>query len=219
MTLHIPQAQRLKRPSWRDGRLLVGVLLILMSVALGARIMAAADRTVPVYAAAGSLVPGEKITQDRLVRISVALGEADKTYLPANEPLPEDAVVVREVRRGELVPAAALTSGSQATRTSVMIPASAESAQVLTVGSVVDIWINEKKPGSGTAHFGTPRKVVNSAPVARMPRDGEGRFSGVNTVGVQVQVPNGDVQRLIEAMDQGARITLVPAAGSAQRAD
>ena len=40
-----PTAKRLQRPSWRDARLLVGVVLVLLGTVLGARLIAAADDT------------------------------------------------------------------------------------------------------------------------------------------------------------------------------
>ncbi|MCA0437023.1 MAG: SAF domain-containing protein [Austwickia sp.] len=217
MSAPIDAARRLRRPSWRDGRLLVGVLILMASVALGARIVAAADRTVPVYAAASALVPGERLTPDRLTRVDVALGAASSTYLAAGAALPEGAVVVREVRPGELVPVAALARAEDAARTPVMVSVSADSARVLVTGSVVDVWVNDKQAGSGSPVYGTPRRLIQSAPVGRVPGADEGRLTGLGTAGVQVQVPNGDVERLIAAMDQGAKITLVPVAGSAQR--
>lgn len=217
MTTQPPQARRLRRPSWRDGRLLVGVLLVLGSVALGARIVAGADHTIPVYAAAGPLVPGERVTADRLTRVDVALGAAAATYLSAAAPVPEGAVVVRDVRAGELLPAASLARAEDVARAPVMVPVSPDSARVLVAGSVVDVWVNDKQPGSGMATYGTPRRLIPAAPVGRVPGADDGRLTGAATTGVQVQVPNGDVERLIAAIDQGARITLVPAAGSAQR--
>ena len=214
---HIAAARRLRRPSWRDGRLIVGLLLILASVALGARIMAFADHTVPVYAAASPLVPGERLMPERLTRVNVALGDVARTYLAASDPLPEGAVVVREVRAGELLPAAALATAQDAARTPVMVSVSPDSARVLVTGSVVDVWVNDKAPGAGTPTYGTPRRLVTGAPVGLVPAADEGRLSGAPTSGVQVLVPNGDVERLIAAMDQGAKITLVPATGSPQR--
>ncbi len=50
--LPTPVASRLRAPSWRDSRLLVGVLLVVLSVVLGAVVVARADDRVPVYAAA-----------------------------------------------------------------------------------------------------------------------------------------------------------------------
>lgn len=98
-----------------------------------------------------------------------------------------------------------------------MVPVAGDSARVLATGSIVDVWVNDKVAGTGSVAYGTPHRLVRNAPVGRVPGVDEGRFSGVGTVGVQVQVPNGEVERLIAAMDQGAKITLVPTAGSAQR--
>lgn len=217
MTSHSDQARRLRRPSWRDGRLLVGVLLVLASVALGARIIAAADDRVPMYAAAGPLVPGDRLTQERLTRVDVALGAAATTYLLATAPLPQDAVVTREVRAGELVPAAALGRAEDAARTPVMVSVGTDSARVLLTGSVVDVWVNDRAAGSGQATYGTPRRLIRSAPVGRVPSADEGRLTATGTAGVQIHVPNDEVERLIAAVDQGAKITLVPAPGSTQR--
>jgi len=36
-----PTAKRLQRPSWRDARLLVGVVLVLLGTVIGARLIAA----------------------------------------------------------------------------------------------------------------------------------------------------------------------------------
>ena len=77
------EARRLRPPSWRDGRLVVGVLLILASVALGVRLVAAADQRVPVFAAARTLVPGERVEAADLARVDVTLGDAAGAYLPA----------------------------------------------------------------------------------------------------------------------------------------
>ena len=61
-----PAAKRLRRPSWRDSRLLVGVLLVLLAATLGARAVAAADDRVPVWVAAGDLVAGDAVGVDGL---------------------------------------------------------------------------------------------------------------------------------------------------------
>lgn len=41
-------APRLRPPGWRDPRLLTGIVLVAMSVALGSWLVASAGRTVPV---------------------------------------------------------------------------------------------------------------------------------------------------------------------------
>ena len=49
------QANRLRRPTWKDSRLLVGLLLVLLSTALGGFVVSRAEDTVPVYAAKADL--------------------------------------------------------------------------------------------------------------------------------------------------------------------
>ncbi|MBW3086801.1 hypothetical protein KEM60_03030 [Austwickia sp. TVS 96-490-7B] len=217
MTTTAVPARRLRRPGWRDGRLLIGVILVLTSIALGARIVAAADHTVPVYAASAALVPGDKITADRLTRINVALGAHTDTYLRADQPLPEGGVIVREVRPGELLPAAAVVHADQASRAPIVVPITSDSARVLTTGSVVDVWVNERLGRAGSTDYGSPQRLVTAAPVGKVPDRDESRLTGTGTTGIQIHVPHHDVEKLIAAMDQGAKITLVPAAGSAQR--
>jgi len=56
-----PTAARLRKPSWRDSRLVVGLVLVLLSMAIGAKVIASADDTVPMYAAAAALVPGQPV--------------------------------------------------------------------------------------------------------------------------------------------------------------
>ena len=55
------QANRLRRPTWKDSRLLVGLLLVLLSTALGGFVVSRAEDTVPVYAAKADLVPGQAL--------------------------------------------------------------------------------------------------------------------------------------------------------------
>src|SRR6476659_1229278 len=59
-----PSPRRVRPPRWLDLRLVLGVLLVLGAVLLGARIVTAADATVPVWAAAGDLAAGTALTDD-----------------------------------------------------------------------------------------------------------------------------------------------------------
>ena len=46
----VPAALRGQRPAWRDPRLWIGIVLVAASVVVGARVLAAADDTVQVWA-------------------------------------------------------------------------------------------------------------------------------------------------------------------------
>src|SRR4051794_29363305 len=78
-----PTAQRTGRPRWLDVRLVTGILLVLISVVVGARVVAAADTSEPVWVAAHDLAPGTQLSPDDLVRGRVHLYGQDGRYLSA----------------------------------------------------------------------------------------------------------------------------------------
>ena len=81
--LAVPTAARLQRPRWRDARLVVGLLLVLVSVVLGSLVVESLDDRVPMYAARGALVPGQQLTEGDLVAVDVQLGSQRERYLSA----------------------------------------------------------------------------------------------------------------------------------------
>ncbi|KMM47274.1 hypothetical protein CWIS_00635, partial [Cellulomonas sp. A375-1] len=96
LDLPAPTAARLRRPGWRDPRLLAGIALVAAAVALGAWAVRSAQATVPVYATRAVLVPGTSVDAAALVVVDVRLPEiASGGYLSALEPLPEDVVALR----------------------------------------------------------------------------------------------------------------------------
>ena len=74
-------ARQLARPSWTDTRLLLGVLLVLGSVVLGARVVTSAQRTQPVWAASRDLPAGTVLRADDLKAADVRLGVEAPHYL------------------------------------------------------------------------------------------------------------------------------------------
>src|SRR4051812_49443706 len=105
-------ATRIVVPRWLDARVAVGLLLVLVSVAAGARIVSSSGHLTPVYAAAHELVPGEQLTADDLAIVQVRLGTGGSRYLAASAAAPVGYVVNRVVGAHELLPAAALSPGT-----------------------------------------------------------------------------------------------------------
>ncbi|UMG91771.1 hypothetical protein [Nocardioides sp. TF02-7] len=167
-----PPAARVTRAGWRDPRLWIGVLLVAGSVVLGARVLAAADDSVAVWALAGDVGPGTVLDEGDLVAVRV--GFADDTdldrYLPTDEALPEGALLVRGLGAGELLPRAALGDANAAG--TVRLPLDVEPHRVpptVDVGSVVDVWVGVAGSGSGP---GTGRGTGPGAgPGASAPTD------------------------------------------------
>ncbi len=105
-----PTASRLARPGWLDLRLVAGVLLVLVSVVIGARVLASADRTSPVWVLARDMAVGSTLSADDLTRQAVRLEDTDQRYVtaPADAKPPVGYVLLRGLGSGELLPRAAL---------------------------------------------------------------------------------------------------------------
>ena len=214
-----PTAARLRKPSWRDTRLVVGLVLVLLSMAIGAKVVAAADDTIPMYAAAASLVPGQPVTQSDVKRVDVQLGANRNRYVAADHDIAPGTFALRAVRPGELLPSSALGTSADINLKPVSVPVDEGAAAQLAAGSIVDVWVNAKDPTSATEKYGKPVKTLEGAPVASTPDVSGGGLGGASgTTAVQIMVPEAGVQALIAAIDQGARITLVPVPGSPTKA-
>ena len=214
-----PTAARLRKPSWRDSRLVVGLVLVLLSMAIGAKVIASADDTVPMYAAAAALVPGQPVTQKDVRRVDVQLDANEGRYVAADHDIGPNTFALRDVRPGELLPRSALGTKADVNLKPVSVPVDGGAAAQLAAGSIVDVWVNAKDRSSGADKYGNPVKTLEGATVVRTPdTSGGGLGAASGTTAVQVMVPDASVQALIAAIDQGARITLVPVPGSPSRA-
>ena len=205
------RATRLQRPSWRDSRLIVGIVLVLLATALGAKAVASADDRVPRYAAATTLKPGDRLDAGTIVRVDVLLDDAVAAYLSAQTPPPADSFVLREVRAGELV---AVGSRSDVSLQPVTVRVDGDSVAGLISGSVVDVWVSPRDPESAQERYLGAALGLHAVAVAWIPTD-QGSF-GVSTSSsaVTLLVPAADVQKLIAAQDARSRLTLVPVPGS-----
>lgn len=104
-----PAARRLAAPGWLDGRLVLGVLLVLVSVVVGARVLSSADRSSLVWAATRDLTVGSQLGEDDLTAVRVRLFDSGPEYLRAEGPPPVGYVVRRGIGTGELLPEQALS--------------------------------------------------------------------------------------------------------------
>lgn len=219
--LSTPTAQRLRRPSWRDSRLLFGVLLVLASTSIGAYVMSRADDRVPMYAAKSGLVAGQPLSAQDVLRVDVQLGDSADGYVSARSELPAESFVLREVRAGELIPRTALGTREQATSQPVALQVDATSASTLRAGSVVDVYVNrpaESAPGdigpAGTRRLAGPELALERVMVVGLSEDDTVMGGLGDTRAVQVMVPKDTVQGLVGDVDLGARITLVAVPGA-----
>lgn len=214
-----PAAHRLQRPSWRDSRLVVGVLLVLVATIGGAAAMRHYDNSVEVLQASHPLVPGQQITPSDVHAVKVRIDKAGGTYLRADDPMPKGEVL-REVRSGELVPRSAVGRSGKVQVKAVALPVEASQSSNLVKGSVVDVWVSTKTQSKvGQDSYAAPTRIIGRATVARVPSGSSGFSVSSDSGAVHVLVPDDKVAAVLEAVNQGAKVDLVPAAGSPLKGD
>ncbi|RNI23200.1 SAF domain-containing protein [Flexivirga caeni] len=209
-----PAARRLQRPSWNDSRLVAGVLLVLVATIGGAAALRHYDSSIEVLQATRPLVPGQQLHDSDLRPVKVRIDRASSTYLGADEALPKGEVL-REVRTGELVPRSAVGSGAAVHSKAVAVPVDSGQVATLVKGSVVDLWVSRKKTGeTGRDAYDAPDRLLQRAVVARVPSAGGGFSVASDSGAVHVLVPDENIAEVLGAINQGAKVDLVPAAGS-----
>jgi hypothetical protein len=134
---------RFRRPGWRDPRLVIGVLLVCLSVALGAQLLGGRDDVTQVWAVREALSAGESVSPDDLRPVGVRFAEGSDAarYVAAAERLADGTVVTRDLSAGELVPLAALAQADAAAvlELPVAVPGGGVPAG-LAAGDRVDVW-------------------------------------------------------------------------------
>jgi hypothetical protein len=118
--------------------------LVASSVVLGARVLAAADDSVQVWAAATDLGAGERVSADELVARRVRFADAGSLegYVTVDDELSADLELTRSVSEGELLPRGAL--GTPQESGLVEVPIAVEPELVppsIARGDVVDVYV------------------------------------------------------------------------------
>jgi hypothetical protein len=148
MTAPTPAARRASAPGWRDPRLWVGLVIVAASVLVGSLVLGSSDDTVPVWAADDTLGSGHVLSADDLAvrRVHFDGSDTASLYFRADEQLPAELRLSRDVGAGELLPRAAVTPAAD--RNLRQVPVSVAPDQVpaqVDVGDVVDVYV---RPGT-----------------------------------------------------------------------
>ncbi|WP_408898786.1 hypothetical protein ACJ5H2_06675 [Nocardioides sp. R1-1] len=135
------------------------MLLVTGSVVAGARLLAAADDTVTVWAVAGERGAGTPVAAGDLVvrRVRFADDATLSRYFAADRPVPDDLVLVRGVGDGELLARSAV--GAAEEQAVLRVPLEVAPHRVppdVSAGSVVDVWLTDGAgPPAAPASAGT----------------------------------------------------------------
>ncbi|MFL4475169.1 SAF domain-containing protein [Paeniglutamicibacter sp. MACA_103] len=199
-------ASRLGKPSWKDPRLLLGILIVLASCVGVVALTSSMDRTTPMYSAKADISLGEEITAEKLNVVNVKLDALEAGYVPADASLLAGTRANSLIRAGQLLPRSALglDDGTNRRPVSIDLPDALPSA--ITSGAHVDVWVSLKDRSANA--YSPPTLLLPAAEVTARTERATG-FGGTAGTLVEILVVDTGLADLLEAMANDARITVV----------
>lgn len=203
---------RLKRPSWKDPRLLVGFLLVLASVVGVTSLVGAADQTTDMYVAREAIAVGEKVTQENTSRVKVRLSDLEQYYVSGQSGLPEGLVAVQRIGKDQLLPRESLGTADALDRKPVAITVEEILPEQAVAGSRVDVWVALPDTRNG---YSEPTMLLRGAEISQITPGTRALASSRSTV-LMVLVNDDQMPKLLSSLANEAKISVVwnPGGGS-----
>lgn len=198
-------AARISKPSWWDPRLLIGVLLVLLSVAGAVALVGSADKTTQVYAAREEIAVGQQITTEDLSIVKVRLDEVEEGYITVEDGLSAGKVALQRVARNQLLPRESLGTADALDRKPVAIAMDGELPAQAGPGARVDVWV--AMPGAAAA-YEDPQLLLPGAEIAQIV-PGSATLGAAKTSTVLVLVTDGQMPKLLGAQANKAKVSVV----------
>ncbi|MGG5171210.1 hypothetical protein ACQR35_03385 [Pseudarthrobacter sp. J1738] len=204
-------AARLKKPSWKDPRLLVGILLVLCSVAGVVALITSMDRTTEVFVANAPIAVGQKVDAGSLGRAKVQLGDTQDSYILASDGVPESSIATRMIPKGQLLPKDSVGHADALDRKPVAITIDQALPAQAVVGSHVDVWVAMPDTRNG---YQEPQLLLPGAEIGDIVASSQSLGSS-SAKSVLVLVSDAQMPKLLGAQANKAKISVVwdPAGG------
>ena len=201
---------RLRKPSWKDPRLLVGMLLVCVSIVGVIALVESADRTVGVYAARVDLLVGAELSEEDFRIVPVRLGEVEGSYWTVSDGLPGNAVAHRLISAGELLPASGVGAADALERKPVGLTIEDPLPAGTATGDRVDVWVSPRGEGN---EFGAPKLLLEGAEIYDYTEE-DSALGATQSARVFVLVDDQTLPALLDALSNEARIAVVVNAGA-----
>lgn len=194
-----------------DPRLLIGIVLVIASVAGMVGIVLATDHTREVVVARVALAPGDVVRAGDLTVVGAGLGPLAEHYLTPDEVPAEGVVVTRVVVAGEAVPRSAVGEARGVRLATIVVEARGLLPSAVTAGSTVDLWAAPPSAVSSTdaADASAPVVLVEDAIVVRLIEDDALVATGEVT-GVELLIPRSRIARVLAARAADTDLAVVP---------
>lgn len=204
---------RLKKPSWKDPKLIVGILLVLASVVGVTSLVGAADQTAEAYTAREAIAVGETLTVDKLNRVKVRLGDLEQHYLTPATGVADGLVAAQRIGKDQLVPRGSFGQADGLDRKPVAVTIDEVLPAQAVAGSRVDVWVALPDARNG---FSQPTLLLPGAEIAQITPGSTALGSARSTV-VMVLVADTQMPDLLGAQANKAKISVVWNPGGAGR--
>lgn len=206
-------ALRLRRPRWRDPRLLIGIVLVLVSVLAGMLVISRAAATTTVMVASKDIVVGDPLTPDSFTTAELRLGEQTSRYAVAASDIPGGAVATQTVHAGELLPRSAIGQGSGVQLRPVVVDVDSAVARTVTPGAHVELWATPSDAAATDKERSRASRLVENAVVRSID---EGSSLGMRSMSVEVLVPSDQVPAVLESLAAEDRVDVIAIPGASE---
>lgn len=196
---------RLRKPSWKDPRLLLGLLLVLLSTAGTISLVASLDRGIEVYVARKGIPAGDHLVAGDFERSTMRLGGAETQYLRADQPFPEGMIATAFVGKGQLVPTSSIAAARTLTSKPVAVLVEGVLPEQLQEGAAADLWVAAPDERNG---FKEPHLLVRAGDVVKVVQNQQAFGANASQV-VIVLIPDGQLSQVLAAQANKSRISLV----------
>jgi hypothetical protein len=173
-----------------NGRLLIGVVFVLLSIIGAGRLVSGARHTVAVVAVASDLAAGTTITPSEVRLVHVHLPASARGRYAGGT----DAVIGRQLARSleadELVPVAAL--GTPEPSVTVVVPLAPDAAPDLSPGQRVSVWLSTPTCSA--------RALVEDVAAQAVHANHAGSFSSAGGQTVVLRIPPDLAGRVLSAL-------------------
>jgi len=200
---------RLRTPRWKDPRLIVGIVLVVASVLMGAGLVSRMSETTPVLIARSAVVPGDSLESADLVAVDLRLADQTEHYVGTLEAIPDGAVATRTIQPGELVPMSAVGQSDDLPLRPVVIPVDAAVAESVVPGATVELW--HTSPSTDDGVDAEAQLLVADAVVRRID---EGSSLGMRAMSVEVLVPADSLGEVLEVLSKDERLDVIGVPGA-----
>lgn len=199
------------RRTWMDPRLVIGIALVLVSLAGVWLVVQQSARTETAWAATRTMLPGDIVAAGDVEQVEVRLPHSHQRYLDAAAD-PVGMVVASTVGEGEVLPVRALGDATGEDRAAVVIDVEGALPRAVRTGSLVDIWAAAPNDDG----YDAPTVLIDDAIVVGVLEDDGILASAAQQL--ELLVPTGETSRLLEAMSNEHVLSVVPLAHPAEAA-